>query len=649
MSHLATVDDVARPLSAGYEAALGDLLLRLAVTPQSQLELQTADPTAQRIDTGDTPEELSETFPAHALEDLTGGEGLFFAHRRSTTERDPTRFWRSSGIDNAPTLPGETAGIRLLHDTEVAESDTSTNPYMAVLGTVAYFADGPDVKRVANPLAGAPSVTTEDPDVANADALTGLVRLGDELFASSPNGIHIRSSGGTWSDLASSVATTRLWSAKARLLSVTGSGNVLSEVDASTGSPTTLLTLPSGETFTDVKDGGAAILAAATTGHVYALVPDNTGALKLQGQTEFADYEYPRVIHEAFGIVLVGTVEDTNAGGAIGRLYTAKLGVDPDGSYVLTSIQLIRVFDNASLSVDRAPRWMGQRRDSIYVGVRGSSETKLWRYHVATGSLTEDLVFGVENDMYGIGVVDNTLLVTIAGNGLYREMTDYVASGYLIGPAADFYSARDKAYLYGKLEGELAANPGSEISMALSTDLDAMNDPTHSSWITVVTAYDASQLGVMATIVGQLGRFAILKITLMASDDAATTPIMQSATVFMYPQTEELLVLLPVNVSDRVEMPHRSPFTVRGLGNRLYQELLSRQGAPAVLQLYRPGITLRGTVEAVSQRVPGEGRQSSNTFIAFVRFRGRIAQTGSQPTGSSTLGLSALGIDVMGV
>ena len=132
MSVLPSPSNTSAPQSKGYEANLDDLLLRFAVGPGRQLNINTAPLQAQAIQTSETPEDFQQEFgQIYSRTDFSGGSGLDKAHKRDAGEFAFTRFWDSKGVD---VFSGKEVGqeykVSLLKATEELSSTTNTNLYM---------------------------------------------------------------------------------------------------------------------------------------------------------------------------------------------------------------------------------------------------------------------------------------------------------------------------------------------------------------------------------------------------------------------------------------------------------------------------------------------------------------------------------------
>lgn len=653
MGLLPTVDEVARPAAAGYGAALDGILVRLAATPDSRIDVAAAPNVAGAVNTADSPEEVLTQFPAFSIKDVSGGEGLYFAHgfdRQGASNRDARRFWRSRGIDPMPRLPGEPQGFTLLHDVFTIRADVATNQHGCHLDSeqAVFVASGSSVVKIADPL-GAASTSTEDPHSGTA-AVTGLAAVGGEVFAAcGADGIGKRAVGGTWSDLASApTGVVGLWSAKGRPLAATTDGTVLVEVSVVDGTPTTLLTIPTGDSITTVVDAGSAVLVAATNGIVYALAPDSTGVLQPVGESRLPVGEHVTSMAAAFGQVVLGVAEPTTAGGAFGKLYTAELSVESDGSYGLRNLFLHRVLDTTNPAGCRRPYQAVTTQDGIVVATCNDTETIFYRYMLATGGWHEHLVTSSAGFVDYLDVIDDRIIWTNRGVGLSGEDDQYVTSGYLISSAADFFTAVSKAWMQVKTQA-VDLSGGATVSVDMSTDVNAMLDPDSALWTPISTLYADSQVGELVNIVSQEGRYASFKITLTPAAARTSAPTVGNVTAYAYPQAETVTVRLPVNVSDRVERRNRRAITVAGLGATLLAELIAMRGRPVLATVYRPSMAIRGVVTAVEASTPGLGGRGSGALVAFVTIEGTLTGGTSSAATESALGVSTLGVATMGV
>jgi len=633
----ATVD---RPRAKGYDGFIGDLYFRLAASPQQPATDETAPPQPDRFTTEVNPEDFGESFgKTFSKVDFTGGAGLDQAHQRDATERDLTRYWDSRNVD-IRRVEGSVQEIRLLRATAaVGSTGTDTFPSLAQIGGRLFWINGNDVLNTADPTVGSPTINNEDPHAAEGDqAVLDLAVLGDELYAAiTTNGIHNRSSGGTWAHW-SDLAATRLWGVKARVLASTGAA--LYEAAAAAGS-TLLHTLPSGQTWEDICDAGAAILAAGSDGYIYAFA-EESGQLVLKAQTR-VEGEKPRSIIAAQGFVFYSTIQSVAAGGKIARWWRAVLS----DAFVLEAGQVLRQWGSGAETVDHDPSKMLVTRDHVYVGVvEDGSETHLWRYDFVTTAVSRDLIFGVSARPGGIAVDNERLFVTLASGGLHREATTYATSGWLMTPLADFFTARNKQWIGGRLwVRQITSNEAARLYYA--TDPEVLEDAASGAWVELIEL--ASGVGGdEVAIANTEARWLAGKIELLASVDAATSPRVRGCAFRAFPGFNDVILQLPINVSDQVERPNRRRVRLNGHGEQIWAALKEMEGKPKAVELFRPPTRVRGIVESVSVPIRTRTERGSVTIAAMVTVRGLRENPLSAAAGVASLGSVVLGVTSLG-
>ena len=578
---LPTKANVSRPQAWGYGALLewGDdpddsLYLRLAVGPDRNLNIQTS-PLRETLDVSQNPEDFAAGYgKVFSRSAFSGGEGLDRAHRRDQTDLDYSRFWDSRNIDVSPSRPGEPERLRLLHGTASISTGAGTGRMVGTRAGVLYWVGGTsgvDVLRCADPSAASPSITTEDPHATEGDqTVLDLTVLGDKTYAAiTTNKIHVRSSAGTWTHF-SDLAGVRIWSYKGRLLVSTGAA--LYEVDED-DNETLLETLPSGQSWTDVADAGSVLLATSTDGFIYAWSEENL-TLTLVGRTEM-EGEEPVAVGSSQGIVFIGTREATIAGGYIGRLWRAiVVGTR------LRETQLLHTWGDASETRDRSLHHFLFTREAMWTAsIEDGSETHTWRYHLATGGLVRDIIFSASASPISLASVDKRLFVALSGSGIHRELTTYASSGWLISPMADFFSSDRKNWVGARLETDALAT-GETATLHYSTDPAALTDSADASWVeaVAVTPSSESSTGRVTSEEGLAeaqGRYIIGQVALTAASPYSSTPEVYAFS--FRGLLPEVVVDLPVNVSDWIERPGRASLRVPGHGDDVWAALKARE------------------------------------------------------------------------
>jgi hypothetical protein len=624
------------PESQGFEANLDDLFLRFAVGPGRQMNINTAPLQAQAIQTSETPEDFQQEFgQIFSRTDFAGGSGLDKAHKRNAGENDFQRYWDSKGVDVfSGKAVGQEYNISLLHDTDEVQTTTGTNLYMQELGGEIFYADGAVLKKVATPLTGS---VADDGTPSAGNNITGMAVLGTKLYLVANGDIYVRNSAGSYATYNTHKTFDKLWSMKGRLVASATNGE-LHEV-AATSSPPTMKALPSGSSWTDVADGGAVVLACADDGYIYSFA-DESSTLTLKGQT-FVEGEVPNAIDSAQGFIFYGTYQNT-ASGKIGRLYRAEI-TNANNLYVLVNAQLIKQWGDGSTTLNQAPYRIISTRDSIFVGIIDSaSKTNLWRYYLPTGGIARDLEFAESGIVEGIAVFSDRIFATISGGGLYRESTNYVSTGYVITPLADFFTSEKKQWVGAKVNTNVVTSGSVKLfTSTIAADIKNDSAPTWSEQVSIFSGTGGDEE--VMTLVD--GRWIAGKIEIN-TDDVTQTPQMLSFAIRGFQLVNDLVVDMPINISDQVERPFRKAIRINGQGDLVYQALRNKEGKNVQLEIFRPDTLLRGIIENVSSPIEEISPRGSVTMYCLVRFRGsKVIQTSSSGVG---LGIELLGVGRLG-
>lgn len=727
---LPTKANVVRPRSKGYDALVefGDtdndsLYLRLATAPDRVLTVESAPPELPQIQTSETAEDIRpESGSTFSRTDFSGGEGLDRAHRRDGSDRDWSRYWDSRNIDVSPTKPGEPERIRLLHSTSQLEASAAALLRTVVVDGTLFFTNGVDVSSSSDPTASSPTITDEDPHDGEGDqTVTDVTGLGDQVYAAiEVNGIHQRSSGGSWSAW-SNLLAVRVWGVKGRIVASTGTGlyeaaestggtpvtsvtgedsdDLIDETDhgledgqaiefmsltggsnlstdvtywvvnaatdtfqiaatpggsaldfgsdisdatyvAYTANDVLLHTLPSGEEWTDVIDAGSAILAAGSDGLVYAFTPDENGVLGLIAETPMPRSEYPLALGWALGFVFVATGENTTGGGTVGRLWRFLLA-----GGVLEEGQNLREWGDGTTTLDRAPREIIATRDSIWTAnVEDATESHVWRYHLSTAGLSRDVILGTSGLVRGLESIDDRVFATVASDGLHREDTTFASEGYLIGPPADFFSAAAKHWFSVRLNTPTSLD--GTVLVEYTVEPEAITDPDDDSWrlATKATSLNPGD-GTEQPLPDLLSRWLAFKILLQVG--VSGSPEVDAVAFRAFHHPDEIVIQLPVNLSDRVELPGKKPFIVPGLGFDLWRELKELEGEQVTLTLLNPPDSIRGHVERITTPVPSDSERGSPTLYSQITVRGRRPDPAQEVEGF-TFGIAQWGVPQFG-
>ena len=660
---LPSTSNVSNPLAFGYQAQISDgitdILLRLAVAPGRELTITTAPLSAQQVNTAQVPEEFRAEFgQSFARSDFSGGAGLDQAHQRQQGTNDFRRFFDSKGIDvfkNADDS-GKAYSIELLNETTAVTSRASASAYQEIIAheDVLYVGQGHDVHYSSD---GGDTWTTTDPYSAGPSFnITGMVLEGHILYVSLNDGtdsivrkLDADNIGGGWSNymnLHSSHLYTGLFNVKNYLLAIDTDGH-LHELDG-TGSPGVIKDLPSGSLWTSVIDGGSVILAAADDGYIYAIKDDTTSGLVLAGQT-YIEGEDIVDMTESNGIIFFSTSQTSAGGGKIGRVYRGTIATD-GVLYTLDDRQLIKEFGDNDTTVDKSPTAFFNTRDQIYFGIIDSgTETDLYSIYLPTLGYARNIYYtGTSGKVTGIAIANGKLFFIVAGIGLIKEAATLVDDGYLILPAADFYTSQAKQWIGGRVyTNQIPA--GSSVLAEFSTDLDALENPNASSFSTL-TKIETVESGNEVPLINVIDRWLVAKITISSNSGRTSSPEVYSYSYRAFPEPEDIIARLPINVSDRIERPGKRAKNIPGIGKKLFDAVKKLEGKSVTLTIFKPDEIIRGIVENVTLPIQEITKLGSTMVFCTIQIRGqRQASATSDVTSLGSLGVGRLGIHQFGV
>jgi hypothetical protein len=660
MAVLPSPSNTSQPEAQGFEANLDDLFLRFAVGPGRQMNINTAPLQAQAIQTSETPEDFQQEFgQIYSRTDFSGGEGLDKAHRRNGTDRDFSRYWDSKGIDVFHGDEDTGYNAHLLYDVEQKTLTlTDTNNYIAqTTNGYLYITDDNDVYQ-----------STDNGDTWSAMSSTGITykihgitSFGDDLFLVSGDGgtnkelFFYDQSADTWTNesLGSSFTGyfTGIWFSKGTLF-VSGKSDTAEYLWES--SPFTknfsgdfqavnalTQTEPTHE-FTDVIDAGAVVLAGNTDGNIYSLKLDG-GSWSLKGQTKLS-FEEIHSLAATEGLVFIGTKGSQSK---TGRFYSAEVTV-ADNLYVLANRQLIKQWDNG---IDLTPHSLFVTRDSVYMGVHESATTTyLWRYFLPTAGIARDIgvthasnTTSVVTGITQAGTTTPKFVFVSSGQGVYKELDTYVSTGYIVTALADFYTSEKKQWVGAKLNTNgVSAGTVELATSTIPTDIDNIDSPTWQNQIII-----ASGVGGDEEVLELVdGRWITAKLTITTTD-TSQSPELLSFAIRGFQLVNDLVVDMPINISDQIERPFRKALRINGQGELIYQALRNKEGKNVQLEIFRPDTLLRGIIENVSSPIEEISPRGSVTQYCIVRFRGsKVIATSSSGQG---LGIQLLGVNNLGL
>ena len=653
MPRVPTTATVTNPHRRGYDFRIDTKLFRAATAPDRQMVIRTEEFPNQQINLKQNPEDISTNIgQIFSRNNFSGGQGLDIAHRRNASENDGIRFWDSAGVDVFNIDRGENYTVKLLNQmstsVERATSSTTGHNYMAKVGTKLYASDD-ETLYYSND--GGDNWSLQGENLTAGYKITGLAAHGTDLYITANNGsageIELlpdadESSAGTSSQKMSAAVYDKIWSVKGQFL--VSIGNAIHSYNGDTTVGSAIITLPTGQTFTDVCDAGAVILATATDGYIYS-IKDVAGTFTAKGQTEISG-EAPTCIAESQGLVFYGTKETQTGSTTIGRLYRADLTV-ADDLYVLSNQQLIKEWENTN--IDSSPKALYVDRDSVYTGIKESTtEANLWRYYLPTGGLSRsykcDISSGTLDVISGIENVNSKFIVLVQQEGVFLQQSTYEAEGYIILPNVDFYTSDEKQWVGTTVEHETIED-ARRVQCFISTKFEDINSPASTNWL--LTNDSSTGRGNQESQINENSRYLSSKVVLQANADFSASPAFNSVAIRALPRPQVIVVDLPVNISDQVERPGRKRIKVKNLGEAIYQELKEFEGDSVTLEIYDPEETIRGVVESVAYPVINNANIGSVTQYCTVRVKG-VRAVNVTTSDSNILGIGAIGVVRLG-
>ena len=685
MPRLANLYNVTDPKRKGYDFRIDNDLFRTAISTETTMTIQSSDVETQNINVAQNPEDFTRNIGRiYSRNNFSGGSNLDMAHKRGMTENDTTRFWDSSGLDVFTQNKGTPYSLKMLFQTELEQALDSSDGdnALAIVGTKVYVSNDETLYVSTD---GGENWSTQSTNLTAGYEIKGLAAHGSDLYIVANNGsageIELLPDGGSSTQKMSAAIYDGIWSVKGLMLVSTG--KTLHQYDGNTTVGSAIETLPTGQSWTDVVDAGAVILAVATDGRIYS-IKDVAGTFTAKGTTELKG-EVVTCITETQGKIFYGTKVSQTGSKVIGRLYSADLNV-ADDLYVLANQQLIKEWNIDS--IDASPYRLYSTRDSVYTGIKETgSNSYLWRYYLPTAGIARDLKLGAGNIIKGIGIMNEKFLVTVQGSGIWQETSNYETEGYLITSNADFFTAEQKQWVEAQVETpDIAAgntvelhvtddiegitssthtswtkvldvqsdsgtveaqvetpdiSSGQTVELHVTDDISGITSSTHTSWTKVLNIQSGS--GTVETQVNKISRYGAMKVVL-TSQGSTSTPEVNSISYRALARPELVLVQIPVNLSDRVERPFRKPLTVKNLGEAIYQSLKDREGTPVTLEIYDPQEIIRGVVESIQYPIQANPNFGSVTRYAIITIRGTRQEIYATVTSGNAPGINAYGI-----
>ena len=238
----------------------------------------------------------------------------------------------------------------------------------------------------------------------------------------------------------------------------------------------------------------------------------------------------------------------------------------------------------------------------------------------------------------GIVQSNGKFVICVAGSDVYIETSTYESTGYLITSAADFFTAEAKQFVGAEVSTKELPEETS-VELFFTTNFEDLDNPSSSNYEKAINQINGT--GDTEQQIKPVARYIIGKLVL--NSDGTNTPEVKSLQFRALARPELVVAQIPINISDRVERPGRTPIRVKELGDALYNELRLLEGDAVTLEIFNPNEVIRGVVESISYPVIEDAERGSVTQTAILTVRGTRQQTVSQPTSVHLFGGEVLG------
>ena len=393
-------------------------------------------------------------------------------------------------------------------------------------------------------------------------------------------------------------------------------------------------------------DVGPAIMTISTHGEIHFLALDAELALVNAGEQDFLPGEIPVLATHTFGVIGLATAQPNNAGGVVGRFYTANLGLG--GTYALQNVQLEYQLGDFENPYDYTPQAMTATRDSIFMATdgdelegAGAGLVQVWRYYLPTGGYARYHDFNAGSaQVTDMVQVNDRMYYSCPGTYLRSEQDTYVNEGYFIGPVADFFTSDDKQWVSAELSGTVPLS-GGFIDLYDTTDPSLIELPESSSWVFVQTIGLGTAQTVDTPLSGRNSRWHVAKVVLRSDSSRVDSPTFKSYSFRALPAPErDVLLRIPINVSDQIESQGRRAIVVPGRGKAMEDALRAYEGRYVLIELFRPELEIRGLIEKFESTIETISNRGSVRKVMYARIRGTRVQASSGLVITTTSGAS---------
>jgi len=679
------------PKAQGFNLEVDNIWFRTIANTDVPLTIGSRDSLAERQDrAGSTYENVLDVGYAWARSDVSGGEGLDWSPRNLALYQDQAaldalRYFDSSGLNvSRPAENGEQYRLRLALAMEEWGFKPTSLHDLGVSAKQLFVAHDDEVSAFDSFDVTTP-VTTWTVTSGNTELFAMAVSPNGTVMATDVDGNgYVKSPLDStftkfYTDAGPKVKKAKgVWFEHGRFLMSTWDevdNAILHEVDFVADTWTEVVIDTASSPFWSVVESGPAVVAACGDGSIRTYTPDDStsGNYRLlpRGRTTMPEGEEPILLGSNAGVLLIMTTADTddfvNTSPVVTeqvqliRMYQAEV-LDDRFDYTVGQLQLRRTWAGTIHSGDET-RSMVATRDEILWFVREvdvpiksqliqivEPQESSWRFDVVTNGLSRLQSMG-DIDMMAMTSYDSRYAGIDTKNGAIRVINPdkYVDDGWMIFPNVTFGVNTDISWLATIIEAQHLAPSHTQVELFRSTDPKAILDRDHDSWRLITRITNPAQVGKEIPMVNTKSKTLALQLRIRSYSSGAESPEVTNLGLRGIPSHRDLVMVVPVNVSDYVPVPGRSPLRVAGLGNKLHASVLNMVGDNVKAVLIDPPVLFNGVVNNVSEPVEFLAERGSVTRYVMVEFRGKKVSTFHTSFGNEGIGLGLLGFSTVGL
>jgi len=352
------------------------------------------------------------------------------------------------------------------------------------------------------------------------------------------------------------------------------------------------------------------------------------------------------------GVLLIVTAEDVEVDRQHLRIYQAEV-LDSRYDFTVGQLQMRREWQ-AVEHEGLVTRNMTSTRDEIFWFVKelfdGVYTEALWRFDLVTNGVNRVVtvpgtnlngLIQYDNIAAGIDFTSNIIMVS--------DPDQRQSEGWMIFPNITFGINTDISWLATVVEASDLVDTGPQVELWYSTDPDSILDRHHRSWTLMQRFSSPGSSGTEVPFVGVSARTMSLQLRLFSQSGGTSSPAVTRIALRGIPAHRDLIVMVPINVSDYLSAPDRRPVRVPGMGNDLHREMLGLIGRSVEALVLDPPLEFRGIVNNVSEPVEFLAPRGSVTRYCYLELRGNEGPLSITYTSDDGIGLGLLGVSTIGL